>query len=243
MRVTGIPSLWDNDENEFRNGNEVSKERERPRGVLVTERDITVLRWISEQFAVRADVIRWLLGGDRPLSEGRTRQVIDRWRRAGLVNQRRFFLGAEPVVWPTREGLRLVLDGYRARTPALSMLAHIHAVSLVRFGLERRGAVSGWVPERALYRARPSPEVHVADGEYTDRAGRRSAVEVELTVKAAERLRRIIGDLTLEYDQVAYVTGDGRVAAAVRGAVRALGEADRVELVDLATFALPQEAP
>jgi hypothetical protein len=59
MRVTGVPSLWDNDEN----GNEAGKARERPRGVLVTERDMTVLRWISEQFAVRADVIRWLLGG------------------------------------------------------------------------------------------------------------------------------------------------------------------------------------
>jgi hypothetical protein len=209
--------------------------------VLVTERDITVLRWISEQFAVRADVTRWLLGGDHPLSEGRTRQVIDRWRRAGLVNQRRFFLGAEPVIWPTREGLRLVLDGYRARTPALSRLAHIHAVSLVRLGLEWRGAVTGWVPERALYRARPSPDVHVADGEYTDPAGRRTAVEVELTVKAAERLRRIIGDLTLKYDHVIYVTGDGRVAAGVRAAVHALGEADRVELLDLATFALPED--
>jgi hypothetical protein len=242
MRVTGVPSLWDDDETESTKGNQAGKERERPRGVLVTERDITVLRWISEQFAVRADVIRWLLGGNRPLSEGRTRQVIDRWRRAGLVHQRRFFLGAEPVVWPTRARLRLVLDGYRARTPALSMLAHIHAVTLVRLGLERRGAVrSRWVPERALYRARPSPDVHVADGEYTDRVGRRTAVEVELTVKAAERLRRIIGDLTLEYDHVLYVTGDGRVAAAVRGSVHALGEAGRVELIDLATFALPED--
>ncbi|HVW32663.1 MAG TPA: hypothetical protein VHL53_09005 [Acidimicrobiia bacterium] len=242
MRVTGVPSLWDNDENKFGNGNEAGKERERPRGVLVTERDLTVLRWISEQFAVRADVIRWLLGGDRPLSEGRTRQVIDRWRRAGLVSQQRFFLGSEPVVWPTREGLRLVLDGYRTKTPALSMLAHIHAVTLVRLGLERRGDVTGWVPERALYRARPSPDVHVADGEYTDRAARRTAIEVELTVKAAGRLRRIIGDLTLEYDRVVYVTGDGRVTAAVRSAVHALGEADRVEILELATFSLPREA-
>ena len=243
MRVTGIPSLWDEDGDESGNGNSAGKVRERARGVLVTERDVTVIRWVGEQFAVRSDVIRWLLGGDRPLSDGRTRQVIDRWRRAGLVNQQRFFLGTEPVIWPTREGLRLVLDGYRARTPALSMLAHIHAVSLVRLGLERRGAASGWVPERALFRARPSPDVHVADGEYTDRAGRRTAVEVELTVKAAERLRRIIGDLTLEYDHVVYVTGDGRVAAAVRSGVQALGETDRVELVDLAAFVLPGDAP
>lgn len=226
MRVTGVPSLWDDGENESGNGNEAGKERERPRGVLVTERDVAVIRWIGEQFAVRSDVIRWLLGGDRPLSDGRTRQVIDRWRRAGLVNQQRFFLGAEPVIWPTREGLRLVLDGYRPRTPALSMLGHIHAVSLVRLGLERRGAADRWVPERALYRARPSPDVHVADGEYTDRAGRRTAVEVELTVKAAERLRRIICDLTPEYDSVVYVTGDGKVAAAARSAVNAVSETD-----------------
>src|SRR5438270_3715965 len=123
------------------------------------------------------------------------------------------------------------------------MLAHIHAVTLVRLGLERRCAVSGWVPERALYRARPSPDIHVADGEYTDRAGRRTAVEVELTVKSAERLRRIIGDLTLDYDHVVYVTGDGRLGGAVRSAVHVLGEADRVALVDLAAFALPREAP
>jgi hypothetical protein len=84
--------------------------------------------------------------------------------------------------------------------------------------------------------------VHVADGEYTDPAGRRTAVEVELTVKAAGRLRRIIGDLTLEYDGVVYVTGDARVAAAVRAAVKALGEDDRVGVVDLAGFALPREA-
>jgi hypothetical protein len=168
--------------------------------------------------------------------------VIDRWRRAGLVHQRRFFVGAEAVVWPTREGLRLVLDGYRSRTPALSMLAHLHAVSLVRLGIEQRRWGRDWMPERALYRARPSPDVHVADGEYTDRDGRRTAVEVELTVKAGERLRRIIGDLTLEYDRVLYVTGDTKVAGAVRGAVKALGEDDRVELVDLAGFTLPKES-
>ena len=111
------------------------------------------------------------------------------------------------------------------------------------FANARRGAANGWVPERALYRARRSPDVHVADGEYTDPVGRRAAVEVELTVKAAERLRRIIGDLTLEYDRVVYVTGDARVAAAVRKAVHALGEADRVELVELAAYTLPTEGP
>ena len=64
-----------------------------------------------------------------------------------------------------------------------------------------------------------------------------------MTVKAAERLRRIIGDLTLEYDRVVYVTADSRVTAAVRSAVVALGESDRVKLADLAAFALPKESP
>ena len=145
MRVTGVPSLWDRDENESEKGNEAGKVRERPRGVLVTERDLAVLRWIGEQFAVRSDVIRWPRRrpalerrpdppGDRPVAPGRTRPS------APLLPRSRASCLADPGRAP------VVLDGYRARTPKLSMLAHIHAVSLVRFGLERNGTGKAGCP-------------------------------------------------------------------------------------------------
>ena len=44
----------------------------RSSGVQLTERDLEVLGWIGDQYAVRTDVIRWLLGDGRPLSDSRT---------------------------------------------------------------------------------------------------------------------------------------------------------------------------
>lgn len=206
-------------------------------GVLLTERDVAALRWIGEQYAVEADVLAWLLGGRRPLSDGRVRQLVDRWRRAGLVEARRFFAGGRSVVWPTREGLRLVLPGHRARAPKVSMLAHLHAVSLVRLGVERSGLGSAWVSERLLYRERTSPRSHVPDGAYTAADGSPVVVEVELSVKGADRLARIVGGLTLDHDRVLYVVADAVVERAVRRAVASVNEESRVEVVPLDQFA------
>lgn len=182
----------------------------------------------------------WLLGGDRPLSDGRTRQIVERWRRAGLAHQRRFFAGERPVVWPTREGLRLVLPGHRAKTPKVSMLAHIHAVSLVRLGVECRGLGSEWVGERTLYKERETPRDHVPDGAYLAPDGTRVVVEVECSVKGADRLAGIVGDLTLSHERVLYVVATPAVARAVARAVESVGEEEAVEIVRLSEFALPE---
>src|SRR4030081_2158563 len=52
-------------------------------GVQLTNRDVATIAWITEQYAVRTDVIRWLLGPAQPLSDSRTRAVVARWQRAG----------------------------------------------------------------------------------------------------------------------------------------------------------------
>lgn len=211
-------------------------------GVMLTERDTRVLRWVAEQYAVEADVLAWLLGQDRPLSDGRVRQIVERWRRAGLVEARRFFARGRSVVWPTREGLALVLPGHRARAPKVSMLAHLHAVSLVRLGIERGALGSEWVSERLLYRERQHPRAHVPDGAFTGPDGSPVVVEVELSVKGADRLSRIVSDLTLAHERVLYVVGDAPVERAVIRAVRSLNEESRVEVVPLGRFAGPLTA-
>lgn len=132
-------------------------ERRAGSGVQITSRDVAAISWITEQYAVRTDVIRWLLGNGQPLSDSRTRAVVARWQRAGLVESRRFFAGAPNVVWPTRAGTTLVRPGWRARPPVLSMLAHHHAVSRVRLAIERRGQGADWVCERVLYNSGPRP--------------------------------------------------------------------------------------
>src|SRR5436309_428555 len=74
-------------------------------GVQITERDLEVLGWIADQYAVRTDVIRWLLGNDRPLSDSRARAIVARWQKAGLA-----------------ESQRLVRSRWRWRPPTLAMM-------------------------------------------------------------------------------------------------------------------------
>src|SRR3954463_2613932 len=176
---TGAASLFV--ENEGWNTVRASKEKDETgrQRVQVTERDLEVLGWIGDQYAVRSDVIRWLLGNGAPLSDSRTRAVIARWQRAGLAESRRYFAHAPHVVWPTRVGLRLVRPGWRWRPPTLNLLAHHHAVSLVRAGIERRGQGHSWICERTLYKQRRSADAHVADGMFTSTKGVTAAVEVE----------------------------------------------------------------
>jgi len=141
------------------------------------------------------------------------------------------------VCWLTRTGLRLVGTGQRSRPPTVGRLDHLHAVSLVRLGVERRGG-RAWTCERALYRQRSTADEHVADGRYVAPDGTVTAVEVELTVKAARRLRSIVDDLTIEYPAVLYVVRGPSVRRAVEQAVDAVGERQHVTVLDLAHFQL-----
>lgn len=210
----------------------------KPSGVQITGRDLEVLGWIADQYAVRTDVIRWLLGNGKPLSGSRTRAVVARWQRAGLANSQRFFAGAPHVVWPTRAGSALVRPGWRSRPPNLALLAHHHAVSQVRLAVEQRGHGSDWVCERLLYKQRTTPDVHVADGTLRSSRGPVTAVEVELTLKASERLRDIVRDLTLDHEAVLYVVGDSAIGRAVNTAAQSVGERDRVHVVELARLVI-----
>lgn len=207
-------------------------------GVQITERDLETLGWIADQYAVRTDVIRWLLGEGRALSDSRTRAIVARWQRAGLVESRRFFAGAPNVVWSTRTGTNLVRPGWRSRPPNLALLAHHHAVSQVRLAIEQREHGSDWVCERLLYKQRSTHDAHVADGTFRSTKGPVTAVEVELTLKAADRLRDIVRDLTLDHEAVLYVVGTATIGRAVATAAGACASGDQVHIVDLARMAV-----
>lgn len=211
---------------------------ERRAGVQLTERDLDALAWIADQYAVRTDVIRWLLGNGAPLSDSRTRAIVARWQRAGVAESRRFFASAPHIVWLTRAGTALVRPGWRTRPPSLSMLAHHHAVSQVRLAIERRSHGTDWVCERVLYKQRATSDAHVPDGTFRSSRGPVTAVEVELTLKAADRLRDIVRDLTLDHEAVLYVVGDGTIGRAVTAAAETIGANDRVHVVELQRLVL-----
>ncbi len=204
----------------------------------LTRRDVAGLRWVAEQYAVRTDVLDHLLSVAAAGRPSRAARVVARWRDAGLVERRRFLVDHPAVVWPTATGLRRIAAPYPPHPPAVGLLAHLHAVSLVRLGVERRGA-RRWVSERALLRRRRTRDAHLPDGLFRTAGGVEVAVEVELTRKPGPRLRGIVDELTTEFEAVLYAVDGASVRAGVERAVAAFGEQRRVTVVDLAHFSLP----
>jgi hypothetical protein len=166
--------------------------------------------WLGQQYAARSDVLRILLGRLSPgspkvagqIGEQTLRQILDRWESRGLVERDRL-LG---FVWaaPTNKALRLVGLDVRPWSFVIPQLAHVHAVGVVRLALEPSIPAGGrWVSERELRgestRHVPDGAVELPDnpndtstglyGQDVDPLPKRVAVEVELSRKAAARLR------------------------------------------------------
>ena len=171
-------------------------------GPAPTARDLAALRFVGEQYAVRADVATVLLtrlstvGPERGsrLSRRAVREQLGRWERAGWAERRRLL--GNTWVTLTRAGLRLAGLDYEVWSPALDRLDHHHAVSVVRLAREQVPGAGGWVCERALWRRRGKAAWHLADAalpapvpagwQGIDQAW--ELVEVELTQKARPRV-------------------------------------------------------
>ncbi|MBX5446664.1 hypothetical protein [Sphaerobacter sp.] len=186
----------------------------RPRA---TARDVLGMSWVVEMYGMPFDLLRRLVG----TSDGATRQMIYRWRRAGWVSTEYF--GGPMWLWATRAGIeRFGRYPYQERPPSQARLEHTRAVIETRLRLEERYADRelSWVSERALRYELGSrlgsaaQRQHVPDAviEYiaVSTEGvpfqRRAAVEVELTPKSEARAEEIVGRLKQDgYDEVLYV--------------------------------------
>ena len=178
----------------------------------ITDRDVAALRWLGQQYAARADVLRVLLGRLSPgspriegqLAETTLRDVLDRWEDRGLIARDRLL--GHLWVAPTSKALRLVGLDVRAWSFVIPQLDHVHAVGIVRLALEPTIPAGGrWLSERELRREAgksdgPDGAIQLPDdpdteaglglyGEDVDPLPKRVAFEVELTRKAAARLR------------------------------------------------------
>jgi hypothetical protein len=187
---------------------------------MITARDKQVLTWIGEQYAVRIDHLRLLMGRDagKPTAEpGRvSRSNAERrvrvWIKDGLVERKKIFIGQPAWIWLTRQGLGLLENDYRFLEPKVATLDHIHAVNQVRLWLEKhQGRELLWQSERELKyvfgRDEKTKTKHVPDGLITTGAGT-VALEVELTQKVATRLKRILLNLVRDYDTIWYFAND-----------------------------------
>jgi hypothetical protein len=168
---------------------------------VLARRDLEVLAFVGEQYALRVDQLAVLLGA----GERTAQRVISRLRSAGLAEAKPLLAGEPTWLWLTRAGARASGRDFGSWTPKLGMLAHVEAVTWVRLYVRSQARSSEWVCERCLLRDRIDPRDHVADGVVV--SGREShAVEVELSVKSRARTQRILDDLSQAHDAVVYFT-------------------------------------
>ena len=90
--------------------------------VRATERDVFLLTWIGEQFALPLDQLLALMNrwkqdeepdwGPGSLSEETAKWLLKRWDRAGWVEHRKLLAGRPQWVWLSKAGLADMGLGY-----------------------------------------------------------------------------------------------------------------------------------
>jgi hypothetical protein len=130
----------------------------------ITERELTVLRWVGEQYAVPVALLADLAGdGVAPASAPRlARRTAERLERLGYAG-RRPLLGQQWLT-PTRTGLRAAGLNYPAQVPAEGFLKHVATVARLRLHLAAAEPVAEWESERAIREQWGASRVRRVDG-------------------------------------------------------------------------------
>jgi hypothetical protein len=171
--------------------------------IRASARDLELLRFTGEQFALTLPQLARLMGR----SEHAARWLRSRWHRAGWAQGRALLVGEPVFVWLTRHGLSAAGRDYSVWKPNPGALAHIAAVTEGRLCLRKRRPEALWVCEREL--ARDSRRelggfgAHRPDGLLVQ-DGRELAIEVELTLKRRSRAELIMREQLARYGSVLY---------------------------------------
>jgi hypothetical protein len=129
-----------------KNGAPERKRRRDAGQARVTERDLRLLAWVGQQYALRFDHLQYMEG----LSYHAATWVLRRWERAGWAEYAPIIAREPRWVWLTRSGVQLVNLGYARWEPTPGKLAHIQAVNTVRLHLETEHPDGTWTCERTL---------------------------------------------------------------------------------------------
>ncbi|HEU5199300.1 MAG TPA: hypothetical protein VFU32_06670 [Ktedonobacterales bacterium] len=181
-----------------------------------TQRDLRALRWIGEQYAIRLDQLamllaRWQAGPTQTpgrLAAETVRKLVQRWKRAGLVDSGQLVRGEPGWVWLTRLGLEHLELDYRLWEPKAQSLPHLYVINQARLWVEQRQPEACWRSERQLRSEHPfvghqGHQEHRPDAEVLI-GSQAVAIEAERQVKAALRLPTIFYELARSYDAIWY---------------------------------------
>ena len=207
-----------------------SKKR-RDAGMLqITERDIFVLTWITEQYSISFDQLQRLLGRHAKqatktsglLSMSATRHAIDRWLQLALIETPRKILKEHSnYIWLSRRGLSQLGIPYAYYLPKPSTANHIYATNAVRLHLENHGLSSVWQAERMLAGDhRPDAEVRV--GSLPNIAIQVIERDIKHDITLQDEMTRFL-TLTDRYTRIWYFTPEPNVTL-LRQAIKQIDE-------------------
>jgi hypothetical protein len=234
-------------------GGETRARRSDAGQIRLRPRDVEAITWLESMRVISEPELAVLLtriaGRDEPLSESAARAVSSRWARAGLARRSRLLVATPAFTWLTAAGAALVsADGYRE--PGWPAMPHASAVARARLWLEAhpdpalRAEPGGWVSERQWRtesRIGASVPAYVPDGEMTNAAGQRVAVEVEIAPKGMTRTVDKLRRAATAFDWTLFlVQEDGQTARNLRTAVI---EASRQAGDDIARRVMIAELP
>jgi hypothetical protein len=195
--------------------------------VRLTPRDIEILTWVGEMYAIRLDHLQQLMGRyrvQRPpgtpgadatgaLAVTSVQTAVRRWKRAGLVEYQKMLPGKPHYIWLTNSGFKQTGLPYKNGAPAVARLKHLDTVNVLRLHLENTATlIWEWRSDRAIRHQLNTfnPKVrqqltHTPDAEIITEDGRRWAIEVELTPKSWLRYHQIMAELRRsDYDEFRY---------------------------------------
>ena len=207
----------------------------------MTPRDVVILQWIGEQYAVSLDQVQRLMGRMPGKETKQTGQVtlataerrVKRWMELDLVEREKKFLNEPAWVWLTKTGLSLLAHKYRYLSPSLNIRNHFYWVNRTRLFAEGYYAEKSipiqWRSERTLRNEMGKDEatknIHVPDAEIVT-SEEVVAIEIELTQKSTNRLKGILRELARRYTRVLYFA-EGNLENFVKRQLETLADSEQ----------------
>lgn len=189
---------------------------------ILSERDLWLLLWIGDMWAVTKDQLERLLARqpkrlDKVKREGSldANRLVQRWRAMGLVDYRKIDAEHKPWIWLTKQGLAEMGLPYTFVEPKKGKINHYYWCNEVRIhveGTERHTQHKRqWRSERELKWGREGGSrwaSHPVDAEIPTTVENDKietiGVEVEVTAKSKERTLEIMNGSLRYYDWLWY---------------------------------------
>lgn len=170
--------------------------------IKITKRDEDILNFINEFGVCHIEHISCKLG----IKKRRAYQLMERLKKANLVDHERVLYKGYGVYWIHKS------IQYSLRMPRVKKVGEEqHALKIIDVYLKLIEQFPGseWVSERQLMRQKVIKNMgsygHLLDGLLILANGKKIGIEVELTLKGTNRLKRIFkGFLTADLDEVWY---------------------------------------